>query len=169
MKRLLAMGVALALGGRETAGVHFGGGCRRFFADGASLSADEFALHVPDHCCGVPMTRGGCDMPPFVTLEAEVKVTVRTLRVFVLVGARLPAAWPLWAMLRGAQAAPAGLAPGSPGSGRPGLRENGGAAAAERAISSDHRTHARPSLRIAADDVRGFAGTCGVTLPGGDA
>ncbi|MCY4406592.1 MAG: porin family protein [Rhodospirillaceae bacterium] len=84
MKRLLAVGAAVcalgpiadALGGQEAAGVHLEGGYQHLFVDGASVSSDEFALRVPDHSYGVLMVRGGYDVLPFVTLEAEAMVGV---------------------------------------------------------------------------------------------
>ena len=84
MKRLLAMGAAVcalgpaadALGGQEAAGAYFEAGYQHFFVDGASLGADGLALRVPDHSYGVLMARGGYDVLPFVTLEAEAMVGV---------------------------------------------------------------------------------------------
>ena len=84
MKRLLAMCAAVcalgpaadALGGQEAAGVHLETGYQHFFVDGASLGTDELAVRVPDHSYGVLMARGGYDVLPFVTLEAEVMVGV---------------------------------------------------------------------------------------------
>ena len=79
MKRLLAMGSAAdAMGGQEAAGVHLEAGYRHFFVDGASLGTDELALRVPDRSYGVPVAREGYDVLPFVALEAEATVDVRT-------------------------------------------------------------------------------------------
>ena len=46
------------------------------FVDGADLSEDEFGFRVPDQSYGVLMVRGGYDVLPFVTLEAEAMVGV---------------------------------------------------------------------------------------------
>ena len=51
--------------------MHLEGGYRHLFVDGASLGSDELALRMPDHSYGVLMARGGYDLLPFVTLEAE--------------------------------------------------------------------------------------------------
>ena len=56
--------------------MHLEGGYRHLFVDGANLSTDELGLRVPDHSYGVLVARGGYDLLPFVTLEAEAMVGV---------------------------------------------------------------------------------------------
>lgn len=84
MKRLLVATAAMCalapisatLADDESAGVSLEVGYQHAFVDGEDLSTNEFTFRVSDHSYGMLVARGGYEVLPFLTLEAEAMVGV---------------------------------------------------------------------------------------------